>query len=251
MLGERTWKLKYTPDDGDLVKLFYVPALKDAERYDRLTGYFNAQALTLAVRGIEGLVRNRGRMRLVAGCTLEPPEIEAIENGEQLRDLVERHLTNLPLAPPDPASSDALELLAWMVARGFLDVKVAVPCDANRKPIPADGIFHEKAGVIEDRGGDKIAWNGSLNETAAGWRHNWESINVYTSWGLEPKRVVDEEANFARIWANRAQRVIVLDVPDAVRQNLMRFMPASDMPSRLKEPEKSSRSLLQRSRSLM
>ena len=238
MLGERTWKLKYTPDDGDLVKLFYVPALKDAERYDRLTGYFNAQALTLAVRGIEGLVRNRGRMRLVAGCTLEPPEIEAIEKGERLRDLVERHLTNLPLAPPDPASSDALELLAWMVARGFLDVKVAVPCDANRKPIPADGIFHEKAGVIEDRGGDKIAWNGSLNETAAGWRHNWESINVYTSWGLEPKRVVDEEANFARIWANRAQRVIVLDVPDAVRQNLMRFMPASDMPSRLKEPEK-------------
>ncbi len=238
MLGERTWKLKYTPDDGDLVKLFYVPALKDAERYDRLTGYFNAQALTLAVRGIEGLVRNGGRMRLVAGCTLEPPEIEAIENGEQLRDLVERHLTNLPLAPPDPASSDALELLAWMVARGFLDVKVAVPCDANRKPIPADGIFHEKAGVIEDRGGDKIAWNGSLNETAAGWRYNWESINVYTSWGLEPKRVVDEEANFARIWANRAQRVIVLDVPDAVRQNLMRFMPANDMPARFKEPEK-------------
>ena len=70
MLGERTWKLKYTPDDGDLVKLFYVPALKDAERYDRLTGYFNAQALTLAVRGIEGLVRNRGRMRLVAGVHL-------------------------------------------------------------------------------------------------------------------------------------------------------------------------------------
>ena len=98
MLGERTWKLKYTPDDGDLVKLFYVPALKDAERYDRLTGYFNAQALTLAVRGIEGLVRNGGRMRLVAGCTLEPPEIEAIEKGEQLRDLVERHLTNLVLS---------------------------------------------------------------------------------------------------------------------------------------------------------
>ena len=218
MLCDRTWKLKYTPDNGDLVKLFYVPALEDAERYDRLTGYFNARALTLASRGIEGLVRNGGRMRLVAGCTLAPPEIEAIEKGEQLRDLVERHLANLPPAPPDPASSDALELLAWMVARGHLDVKVAVPCDANSKPIPADGIFHEKAGIIEDRGGDKIAWNGSLNETAAGWRHNWESINVYTSWGAEPGRVADEEANFARIWANKARRVVVLDVPDAVRQ---------------------------------
>ena len=238
MLGDRTWKRKYTPDDGDLVTLFYVPALEDAERYDRLTGYFNARALTLAVRGIEGLIRNGGRMRLIVGCTLDPPEIEAIEKGEQLRDLVERHLANLPLAPPGPASSDALELVAWMIGRGHLDVKVAVPCDTHRKPIPADGIFHEKAGIIEDRGGDKIAWNGSLNETAAGWRHNWESINVYTSWGLEPRRVVDEEANFARIWANRAQRVIVLDVPEAARRDLMRFMPDSDMPARLKEPEK-------------
>ena len=238
MLCDHEWQLKYTPDDGDLVTLFYVPALEAAERYDRLTGYFNAGALALAARGIEGLVRNDGHMRLIVGCTLAPPEIEAIEKGEQLRDLVERHLTNLPLAPPDPASSDALELLAWMVARGHLDVKVAVPCDANSKPIPADGIFHEKAGIIEDRGGDKIAWNGSLNETQAGWRHNWESINVYTSWGLEPKRVADEEANFARIWANKAQRVSVLDVPAAVRLDLMRFMPASDIPSRLKEPEK-------------
>ena len=237
MLRDRTWSLKYTPDDGDLVKLFYVPALEDAERYDRLTGYFNARALALAARGIEGLVRNGGRMRLVVGCTLESPEIEAIEKGEQLRDLVAQHLTSLPLAPPDPASSDALELLAWMIARGHLDVKVAVPCDGNKKPVPADGIFHEKAGIIEDRGGDKIAWNGSLNETAAGWKHNWESINVFTSWGLEPKRVADEEANFARIWADKAHRVIVLDVPDAAHRDLMRFMPASDTPTRLKEPQ--------------
>ena len=238
MLCDHEWKLKYTPDDGDLLTLFYVPALESAERYDRLTGYFNAGALALAARGIEGLVRNRGHMRLIVGCTLAPPEIEAIEKGEQLRDLVERHLTNLPLAPPDPASSDALELLAWMVARGHLDVKVAVPCDADGRPIPADGIFHEKAGIIEDRGGDKIAWNGSLNETQAGWRHNWESINVYTSWGPEPNRVADEESNFARIWADKSKRLIVLDVPAAVRRDLMRFMPSSDTPSRLKEIEK-------------
>ena len=186
MLSDRTWRLKYTSDDGDLVRLFYVPALEDAERYDRLTGYFNANALALAARGIEGLVRNGGQMRLVVGCTLDPPEIEAIEKGEQLRILVERRLAKLPLAPPDTGTADALELLAWMVGRGILDVKVAVPCDADGKPIPAGGIFHEKSGIIEDRGGDRIAWTGSLNETGAGWRHNWESISVYTSWGPEP-----------------------------------------------------------------
>ena len=240
MLADRAWKLKYTPDDGDLVELFYVPVLEDAERYDRLTGYFNAGALALAARGIEGLVRNAGRMRLVVGCTLEPSEIEAIERGEALRDLVEQRLASLPLAPPDPASSEALELLAWMIARGHLEVKVAVPCDPDGRPVPSDGIFHEKAGIVADRTGDRLAWNGSLNETAAGWRRNWESINVYTSWGPEPGRVDDEEAGFARIWANRARRVIVLDVPDAARRDLMRFMPESDTPARLKASDAAS-----------
>ncbi len=54
MLADKQWKLKYTRDDGDLVRLFYVPALQDAERYDRLTGYFSAEALVLAARGIDG-----------------------------------------------------------------------------------------------------------------------------------------------------------------------------------------------------
>ena len=233
MLSDHEWQLKYTPEDGDLVKLFYIPALEDAERYDRLTGYFSAGALALAARGIEGLVRNGGRMRLVVGCTLGPPEIEAIERGEALREQVDKHLTSLPLAPPDASVADALELLAWMVGRGHLDVKVAVPCDPGGKPIHDSAIFHEKAGIVEDRAGNRIAWTGSLNETAAGWQRNWESISVYTSWGPEPERVGGEERNFARLWAGRSARVIVLDVPEAVRRDLMRFMP-SDVPARLK-----------------
>ena len=71
MLRDRNWCLRYTPDDGDLVRLFYIPALQGAVRYHRLTGYFNAGALALAARGIEGLVRNNGHMRLLVGCTLK------------------------------------------------------------------------------------------------------------------------------------------------------------------------------------
>ncbi len=40
LLCDQEWKLKYTPDDGDLVPLLYVPALECAVRYDRLTGYY-------------------------------------------------------------------------------------------------------------------------------------------------------------------------------------------------------------------
>ena len=81
LLCDKEWRLKYTPDDGDLVTCFYVPALECAVRYDRLTGYFRAAALTLAARGLEGLIRNGGRMRLLVGCTLGQPEVDAIAKG--------------------------------------------------------------------------------------------------------------------------------------------------------------------------
>ena len=234
MLSDSDWKLKYTPEDGDLVDVFYVPALEDAARYDRLTGYFNAGALALAARGVEGLIRNDGRMRLIVGCTLDTAEIEAIERGEELRDQVGQKLIQLPLAPPDASANEALELLAWMIGQGHLEVKVAVPCNKKRRPVSDTAIFHEKSGIIEDRTGHKIAWTGSLNETAAGWKHNWESINVYRSWGPEPERVASEERNFARLWADQSARAIVLNVPDAARQDLLRFMPKTELPARLK-----------------
>ena len=237
MLSDRKWELRYTPDDGSLAKCFYVPALRHAVRYDRLTGYFSARALTLAARGIEGLLGNNGVMRMIVGCTLAQEEIEAIRKGDRLREAVEQRLASAPLAP-DPHEANALELLAWMVACGHLEVKVAVPCSAaGRRPIPDGAIFHEKTGIVEDRAGDRVAWTGSLNETCRGWESNWESIHVFTSW-RDKERVAGLEADFDKLWSDQARRAIVLTLPDAVRQDLLRFLPKDDkLPARLQERE--------------
>lgn len=237
LLRDSAWRLKYTPDDGDLVRLFYVPALRSAVRYDRLTGYFSARALALAARGVEGLIVNNGRMRLIVGCTLGEEEVAAIERGESLRDTVERSLIRMPMLSADPRTIDALELVAWMVANGFLDVKLAVPCDLDRKPIRDDSIFHEKTGIVEDKTGDRLAFNGSINETEFGWTRNWESFNAFTSWNDGP-RVDEEEASFAKLWADRARRAITLDVPTALREQLLTFLPDPErLPKRLAEQE--------------
>ena len=157
MLKDRDWQFKYTPEDGDLVRVFYVPALQDAAHYDRLTGYFDAGALALAARGVEGLVRNEGRMRLIVGCTLHREEVDAIREGETLRDRVERHLTELPLAPPDTDAAHALELLAWMIGRGHLDVKVAAPLRRGAAPhrrhgdLPREVRHHRGSRRLQDR----------------------------------------------------------------------------------------------------
>lgn len=233
LLRDHAWRLKYTPDNADLVRELYLPALSCAVHYNRLTGFFAASALALAARGVERLVANGGRMRMIVGCTLEEAEVQAIEKGESLKAVVEARFTAMPLVPPDAGAAEALELLAWMVAQGILEIRVAVPCDRARRPIPAQGIFHEKAGIIEDKTGERIAFNGSLNETASGWTRNWESLNVFTSWN-DPARVDEEIANFARIWADQANHVRTIDVPTAAADDLLRFLPKDDRPARLK-----------------
>ena len=116
LLPAHTWETSYRHEDGDLVRLFYVPALSCAVQYDRMTGYFSADALALAARGIERLIANGGKMRLIVGCTLDVDEIQAIEHGYDLREQVEKKLASIDLTPPDPRDRYGLEALAWMVA---------------------------------------------------------------------------------------------------------------------------------------
>ena len=173
-------------------------------------------------------------MRLVVGCTLRPQDVVAIQKGADLRDTVEAALLAEPLGTEDSAAVDALGLLAWMVAKGHLDMKVAVPCDEGRKPIAGLGLFHEKAGIIEDGEGNRLAFSGSINETEFGWKHNWDNFHCFTTWG-GAAHVQAEEDSFQRLWANKTASAIVLDVPAAVRLELLKFLPKDDLPGRLRK----------------
>jgi hypothetical protein len=150
LLPAHTWETSYRHEDGDLVRLFYVPALLCAAQYDRTTGYFSADALALAARGIERLIFNGGKMRLIVGCTLDLDEIEAVERGYDLREAVAQKLPSIDLTPPSPEERDGLEALAWTVASGSLDIKAAVPTNAQGEPIRLMGIYHEIPGMKDE-----------------------------------------------------------------------------------------------------
>jgi SNF2 family DNA or RNA helicase len=229
-LPAHPWETSYRHEDGDLVGLFYVPALSSAVRYDRTTGYFSADALVVAAQGIERLIANGGKMRLIVGCTLNVDELEAVERGYDLREQVEKKLTSIDLTPPHPEYRQGLESLAWMVANRTLDIKVAVPTDGRGEPVSVRGIYHEKVGVITDRDGNKLSFSGSINETWAGWMNNRESFHVHLSWvgGRDVKHVEDEVEAFEKLWEGRAWSVRVLDFPEAAKALLLEFLPTDD-----------------------
>jgi SNF2 family DNA or RNA helicase len=230
LLLAHTWETSYRHEQGDLVNLFYVPALSCAVQYDRMTGYFTADALALAARGIEKLIANGGKMRLLVGCTLGPDEVQAIEQGYDLKQKVEDHLLKEPLTPPKPEAKNGLEALAWMIGHDLMEIKVAIPMGPDGKPITAIGIYHEKVGIIADPEGNRISFSGSINETRGGWINNRESFHVHCSWegGREWKHVNDEVEAFDRFWKGEATSVKVFDFPEAVKQKLLEFLPTDD-----------------------
>ena len=54
---------------------------------------------------------------------------------------------------------------------------------------------------------------------------------------MEPDRVDAEEASFAKLWSKPVDHLLVMDVPKAIRDDLMRFLPEG-LPERLKDDDK-------------
>ncbi|MDS0284376.1 helicase-related protein [Haloarcula onubensis] len=218
-------------DAAHLIKEFYVPALERSVQYDRIAGYFDSGSLAAAGNGIEALVENDGRMRLIVGAQLQPkdrPVLEALAND------LDENLTGLD----DETLDQQLQLLAWLLREDRLELKIAVPSRGEW------GIFHPKVGIFRDEDGNWISFEGSINETAGGWTRNYERFKVHRSWddGQAPYVEGDRES-FKQLWQDEHAYVDVYDLPEALKEELIDWkapdndVEVSQIVEKLREPE--------------
>jgi len=227
--------LHYATSTADLIDSFYVPALKASIHYSRGVGFFSSRWFSLAAEGLAGLADNGGTARIVTSPILSAADWEAFRTGTRAaKDAV--LLAALREAIQSLASelkSDTLVALAWMIADGLLEIRLALP------EIELDGDFHDKFGFFVDAHGDVIAFHGSPNDSQRAFR-NYESISVFCSWvgGREGERVILERERFERIWAGREPNLQTISLPDAIRFDLVEFRQAAERPYR--PPHRSS-----------
>lgn len=221
-------RIAYSTSDRPL-RTFYIPVLARAVRLDRMAGYFTSHGLAYYARGLSGFVKGGGRMRMVVGAKLAPEDVEAIESGSGLTDVTRRRLLHLFEAPTGSVEVRRLEMLAWMVATGTLEIRVGLARDARTgHPLAspeADGYFHAKSGVATDAHGGKIGWSGSNNDTAAALSANYEQFMVHRSWTGGQPHIEWIEARFARLWENRDPDWITIPIPEAVERRLLEYTP--------------------------
>lgn len=232
---DHSWRLSYRtaarrPDGRpvDILHDFYIPALQRTVRYDRVAGYFRSSSLAAASQGFSALVRHGGKARFIVGADLEPDDVAAILRGDRTR-LDERLLGELDGDWPESVR-DGVALLAWLVARGHMEIRVALRVHAgNGEPLPfdsrADGYVHQKWALFHDADGRRLYVTGSLNESHTALVRNAENIDVHCDWKSDDSRQRADEAehDFEALWADRYPGLRVLSLPDAVRARLIRF----------------------------
>jgi SNF2 family DNA or RNA helicase len=219
--------------DDDRLGSFYIPVLGQAVLYDRLVGYWRSSSLSVAASGLVEFIRHGGIMRVVAGAELTDEDVAACERGHPFDQvLTDRLLAGLPAEAVDTVTRHYLDLLAWLVREGRLEIRIGVarsPEGRLLRPSEAGRLFHSKYGALHDESGNTIVFAGSDNESAQGWRDNHETLSVYRSWHL-PEAVWAEYAapvirDFEMHWQGGTGCWAVVDLPEAVQQDLIRRVP--------------------------
>ena len=205
-------KSEYRSLIDNVVQDFYVPLLKEAVTYRRAVGFFSSSSLVDISKGIAALAKRRGKIQLVASPYLSDEDIEAIRNGYEKRNVIIENalLSQLSDENMDFYSMERLNLLANLIAEGILDIRIAYTEDDR-----GIGMYHEKMGIIEDAEGNKVAFSGSMNESSTAMSINYETIDVFRSWGdeFEANQAQLKENAFVSIWNDTEPNIHVLEFP--------------------------------------
>jgi len=212
-------KREYRSLLDSVAKDFYIPLLIQAVKYQRAVGFFSSSCLVEISKGISELAKNGGKIQLVASPYLSDEDIEAIKSGYAMRDQVVKEAIRREMTEgKTPFEKARLNLLANLISDNILDIKIAFTEDSDRM-----GMYHEKMGIITDAEGNRVAFAGSMNESAAAMTLNYETIDVYCSWKGEVDRVIAKENAFASIWNDTEPNIKIIDFPELKQEIIDKY----------------------------
>ena len=216
-------KNKIRPEySSNFVEEFYRPLLREANLYQRVSGYFSTSGLDLYSESLEELAKNGGSLEFIISKEISKEDYNIIKAGYDLLDKIKP--LNLAERNERLTSKTQQQLgnLAFMIAMGRARIKIAL---TNK------GLFHDKFGLISS-GSDKVFFNGSANETRNGMQINYESISVDTSWDLSKNvqyRIKSNQDRFDRLWNDNEYGVMVIEVSDIAYEEIAKYQSQSNI----------------------
>lgn len=212
-------KKEYRSFIDNIVRDFFTPLLRECTLYKRAVGFFSSSALIELSLGITGLIENDGRIELIASPKLSAEDIAAIEDGLERKDkVIENCLLREIVNVEGKFGEDRLNLLSNLIASGRMEIKIAITEKDNQI-----GMYHEKMGLLYDDENNIVAFTGSMNESANAFSHNYETIDVFTSWSVDEERVFAKQAAFNALWNDYEPHIQVRRFPEVEKQIIERY----------------------------
>jgi len=206
----------YTSSRANLIDSFYRPCIQNSVAYDRATGSFSTGIMVLVQRSVAEFAKAGGKIRLVCSHELTQADIESIDKGYNWRESIERSIVeSIQIGLYKPQERLIFDFVASLIAIEALDIHIAF------KP-GARGIFHEKMGVFHDETGNAITFIGSINESWMAWdpSGNYETFEVFSTWGSDRERAKRHIDDFERLWTNREPTLDVIPFPEIAKEKL-------------------------------
>lgn len=206
----------YYSQDGSIAERFFVPVLKQSVKFDRVSAYFSAKALSLYAEGLEYFGQNGHLYRLIISKDVSSEDFEEIKRGYEIKsslteEMIQNLRQNLSLS-----EERAISNLAYLISAGVVDIKIA---------FKTKGIFHDKCGIATDSSGNKICFRGSNNETEAAAIYNYETFAVTCSWmdcrGFYLSGIKSCEQEFQKLWENRREGIYVVPAQNAILKEIL------------------------------
>ncbi|WP_294532054.1 DEAD/DEAH box helicase family protein [uncultured Bacteroides sp.] len=227
----------YESGVDDIIEDYYVPVLGASVKYDRIAGFFSSATIAVAARGVANFITNGGKMRLITSPRLDKDDI----------DMITKTTTNSPTISLkdfdidveniiDEFEKNHVKALGWMLSLGLLEMKLAIIYNddgtiCNNEVISEKGLFHQKVGILQDKDGNELSFSGSINETAAAWANNDEEFKVFKEWTESNEYYKKDKQRFEEIWSNKRKNVVVYDLPNAVKADIIRYSSDFDIES--------------------
>ena len=227
------FNIRYTKANENISEAFYLPCMRMAKNYDRISGYFRSTIFLIAWDALKEFVKNGGKMRLICSPYINQADQKALEEGylartsEEAYDALVQEINELL---SNEYLKDPVRVLACLIAEGIVDIQIAVGISEEQPDLKK--LFHEKAGVFTDLYGDSIAFEGSMNETFNGLSSdgNIEAVEVYIGWdeGRDGQRVKRIKNDFELLWQGGTDKVKLYKFPNEAKEILKKCSQGCD-----------------------
>jgi superfamily II DNA or RNA helicase len=202
-----------------------------ATQLDRAVAYFRSTAFIISWPALKDFIRDGGKYHILCSHVLADSDIDALGDGYRAladQELAAKFKAEVETMLEDPVLRAPTKVLAALVARGALELQVAILSNQQMRGV-SGRIFHDKLGIFRDSFGNRVMFKGSMNETWNGLAAdgNLESVDVAASWmgTRDVERIDVEDTYFTELWDRTYPGLFVRPFPEVARQE---FIKAAD-----------------------